>query len=155
MSHNDFRLVSEFTNIHRRPFELVDPLILKATNANPLLMGEWLQHAGTVGRMDRGGEAAGATVPSWPVFSETGRYETQALGKVPILYMNAFEADTLVFAAAGLTLGAPVSVGDVTIATLVRRGLLLNPGGVVLTVGYVTRLPANNNGFLRFMRTLT
>lgn len=154
MSHNDFRLVSEFTNIHRRPFELVDNTILKATATNPLLMGEWLQHSGNY-LMARGAEAAGSTVPSFPVFSETGRYETQALGKVPILYMNAFEADTLVFAAAGLALGSPVAVGDVTIATLTRRGLLLNPGGSVLTVGFVTRLPANNNGFLRFIRTLT
>lgn len=147
----EFDLVSEFTNIHRRPFELVDNSILKATNANPLLIGEWLEMAAGF-RMQRG-SANPAVVPSYPVFSETGRFETQAIGKVPILYMNAFEADTLVFDASSLILGSLLEVADVTVNSLTKRGLQLATSGVV--VGHVTRLPAENRNRLRFIRTLT
>ena len=52
--------------------------------------------------------------------------------------------------ATGITLGEALEVADVTIATLTRRGLVQFTTGYV--VGYATRLPANNNGFLRFVR---
>jgi len=148
----DFNLVSEFQTLNRRPFELADPTILNPTNANPLIMGEYLQLDAAY-KMERGGEAAGATVPSFAYFAEQGRYEVQAIQKGPILYGGWYEADTKVFDGTGIvSAGQMISAGDVTFGSLTRRGLLLNPGGTVLTVGYVTRLPAANNGFLRFIR---
>jgi len=148
----DFNLISEFQTIHRRPFELADPTILNPVNANPLVLGEYLQLDAAY-KMARGGEAAGATVPSFCYFAEQGRYETQAIQKGPFLYGGFYEADTKVFDGTGITtVGQPLAVGDVTYGSLTRRGILLNPGGGVLTLGYVTRLPANNNGFLRFIR---
>lgn len=144
----NFKLVSEFQTIHRRPFALNDATILNPTNANPLLDGEFLELNSSY-KMLRG-SANPATVPSYAYYAERGRYETQAIGKGPFLYMGNYEADTLIFDATGLTLGAKVEVRNVTISALTRRGLMVSSTGY--TVGVVTRLPANNKNFLRFIR---
>lgn len=147
-----FKLVSEFQTLHRRSFELADPTILRpATSANPLVMGEFLDLT-TAYKMQRG--TGTLTVPSWPYYAEEGRYEVQALNKGPFLYMGPFEADTMVFDGTLITaVGQPLFVGDVSYGALTRKGLL----GVAVPstewpIGFVTRLPANNNGWLRFIR---
>ena len=157
----NFKLVSEFQTIHRRSFELTDPDILKPVPGGvkvPLVEGEWLQ-LDTAYKALRG--TAEAAVPSFAYFAEQGRYETQAIGKGPLLFLGQYEADTLIMdtaAEATITaVGQPLIVNDVTIASLARRGLTAlpsSPGGTELVVGYVTRLPANNNGYLRFIKTL-
>jgi len=94
-------------------------------------------------------------VPAWPVWAERGRYDVQAIKKIPTLYLNAFEAETLIFDATGLYDGAPLEVADMVYPAgsgVLRRGLQLRTVGLV--VGYVTRLytsPAK----LRFIRTLS
>ena len=91
---------------------------------------------------------------SWVVFGERGRTDTQALGKVPVLYMGRYEADTLIFdTAGGLALGSPLMVDDVTYSGT-KSGLKLKAGGD-LTIGYVTRMPSTNGLKLRFFNTLT
>ena len=150
----NFRLISEFQTIHRRPFELADPTILDPTNVRPLVEGEFLQ-LDTSYKMARGGDNDAGTldpaaVPSYCYFAERGRYETQAIQKGPFLYMGSYEADTLIFDGTGLTLGEALAVVDVDIGGIVRRGLGQWASGIV--VGYVTKLPANNNNYLRFMR---
>ena len=151
----NFRLVSEFQTIHRRPFELADPASLKPTNVRPIIDGEWLELNGSY-KMARGGNnnagsTSPGTVPAFLYFAERGRYETQAIQKGPFLYGGFYEADTLIMDGAGLTLGGELEVNDVTIASLTKRGLKIQVSGKI--VGYVTRLPANNNNFLRFIRT--
>ena len=101
----NFTLVSEFQVIQRRDFELADTAILNPNDANPLLDGEWLE-LDTSYKMARG-TVNPAVVPSFPVFAERGRYETQAIGKTTFLYLGAFEADTLIFDGTGI-----VSIGD-------------------------------------------
>lgn len=145
----NFKLVSEFQTIHRRPFELADPAILKPTNANPLLDGEFLELDAAYKAVR--GTVNPALVPSFAYFAERGRYETQAILKGPLLYGGFYEADTLIMNATGLTLGGELEVNNVTIATLTKRGLKIQTTGKI--VGYVTRLPANNKNFLRFIRT--
>jgi len=152
---NYFKLISEFQNIHRRSFEMATPAILNPDNVRPLIEGEWLQ-LDTAYKMDRGGDNAGdmtdeATVPSFAYFAERGRYETQALGKGPILYMTMYEAETKVMDSTGLAIGDQLAVFDLDLggAGIIRRGLAEQSAGFV--VGYVTRLPANNNGWLRFV----
>jgi hypothetical protein len=153
----NFKLVSEFQTIHRRPFELADPSVLDPTSVSPvpLVDGEWLEHDSAY-RMARGGSGAvGAPVPSFVFFAEQGRYETQAIQKGPFLYMGDYEADTLIMDATGVTLGMALVVTDVTVSALVRRGLSrwpAVPAGTEKVMGYVTRLPANNNGYLRFIK---
>jgi len=158
----NFKLVSEFQTIHRRPFELDAPEILNPTNVRPLVDGEWLQLTNGY-KMARGGDNAisvgstpdgEATVPSFAYFAERGRYEVQAIQKGPFLYMAPYEADTLIFDATNGTpggnvaLGGPVSVFDITLGGIVRRGLSGKVAGYV--VGYVTRMPSYNNNWLRF-----
>jgi hypothetical protein len=91
---------------------------------------------------------------SFAVFAERGRSDTQAIGKVPLLYMGAYEADTLIMDATALAHGDPLMVADVTIATLTKSGLKKHGGGAELVVGYVLRLPSQNGQKLRFMWTL-
>jgi hypothetical protein len=147
-----FRLVSEFQTLHRRPFELDDPTLLRpATSANPLIMGEWLNLTDNY-KMERG--ADDLSVPSWPYFAEEGRYEVQAIDKGPFLYMGGFEADTMVFDGTAITaVGQPLFVGNVTVSSLTRKGLKgIAAPTTEVAIGFVTRLPANNNGWLRFIR---
>ena len=144
-----FKLVSEFQTIHRRPFELVDPTILNPTVTNPLIDGEWLELDTAVYQMKRG-SANPAIVPSFAYFAEQGRYEVQAIKKGPVLYMGWFEADTTVMLSTGIVVGSPLEVADVDIGGVNKRGLVLRTTGFI--VGYATRLPSANGGYLRFIR---
>ena len=143
-----FKLVSEFQTIHRRPFELATPAILNPVDTNPLIDGEFLQLTSAY-KMDRGAVNP-AVVPSFAYFAEQGRYEVQAIQKGPVLYMGWYEADTTVMLATGITLGMALDVADVTIGTVTKRGLVAHTSGHI--VGYATRLPGDNSGFLRFIR---
>lgn len=144
-----FKLVSEFQTIHRRPFELDDATILNPVSSNPLIEGEFLEFTTTTYKMKRG-SATPAAVPSFAYFAEQGRYETQALGKGPFLYLGPYEADTMIMDATGLAVGDSLEVSNVTIGGLTRRGLVKFTTGH--KVGYVTRLPTDNRGYLRFIR---
>lgn len=158
----NFRLISEFQTIHRRPFVPADTGALKPTDSRPFVDGEWLELDSSY-HMARGGDDNAttedhATVPSFAIFAEQGRYETQAIQKLPMLYLNQYEAETLIFdasAGAGVTVvGQPLFVADIDIGGIVRRGLAANagsPSGNEFVVGYVTRLPSANNNWLRFI----
>lgn len=154
----DFELKSEVTPIVRRAFPVatVDANNLTIINPNsliPLVLGEFLE-LDTSYEMIRGAEAAGGTTPSFAVWGERGRTDMQSLQKAPTLYLGPYEADTKVMDPTALAIGAKLMVADVTYGSLTRRGLKLEAGGVYV-VGRVTRLPANNNGYLRFARVMT
>lgn len=143
-----FKLVSEFITIGTRPFEFVDPAIVNPVSATPLVMGEWLELEGY--KMKRG-SATPAVGPSFAYFAEQGAYDVQGLGKGPFLYLHQYEADTLVMDATDLAEGSPLEVATMTYGGIAgRRGLRLKTTGFV--VGYVSRLPINNGGYLRFRR---
>ena len=156
----NFKLISEFQTIHRRPFGLAASEILDPTNVRPLVDGEFLQLTSAY-LMARGGNNAQAvpgtpddeaTVPSFAYFAEQGRYEVQAIKKGPFLYLAPYEADTKIMTGTGLAIGDKLSVWDVAIGGIIRRGLFkATAGGYV--VGYVTRLPTDNGGWLRFIHT--
>jgi hypothetical protein len=153
----NMKLVSEFQTIHRRSFELAVPTILDPTNVRPLVEGEFLQ-LDTAYKMARGGDNAGnltdeALVPSFCYFAEQGRYETQAIGKGPMLYLGGYEADTKIMDATGLGIGDALTVYDLDLGGIIRRGLGQQTLATAFVIGYVTRLPGANNGFLRFVRS--
>lgn len=148
MAVQNFKLVSEFQTIQRRPFELAAPELLDPTNVNPLLDGEFLELNSTY-KMARG-TVNPALVPSFAYFAERGRYEVQAIQKGPFLFLGAYEADTLIFDPSGITtIGQKLEVNNVTIGPVTKRGLKIYSSGLV--VGYVTRLPGDNKNFLRFI----
>lgn len=151
MAVENFRLHSPVEKVERRDFPVADRSILNPNGANPLLDGEFMElDATTPTKVIR----AGGDKLCWAVFAERGRSDTQAVGKVPLLYMGAYEADTLIMDSTAMTHGAALMVDDVTIATLTKSGLKLHGGGSELVIGYVMRLPAQNGQKLRFMWTL-
>ena len=146
----NFRLVSEFQTIHRRPFELADATILNPTSANPLIDGEFMT-LNTSYQLVRGTDGC----LGWAAFAERGRFDVQAIGKVTVLYLQSYEADTKVFSSGGggLTLGGKLQVkAGLTIDGVANRVGLENFASGVC-IGYVTRLPADNGQKLRFIQT--
>ena len=87
----NFVLTTEVLPLLRRDFYMADATLLDPNNANPLLDGEWLELNASY-QLARG-TGAGAAM-SWPVWAERGRYDTQAIGKVPVLFGGFYEAET-------------------------------------------------------------
>ncbi len=113
-------LVTEVLNTVRRDFYLNDPALLNPSNANPILDGEWLELNSSY-KLIRG---TGASVkPAFQVWTEKGRYDTQAIGKSTVLFLGAYEAETSVVNMTGISVGDALVVDDVTIGGLTRRGL--------------------------------
>lgn len=144
-----FELVSDLQIVIRRDFPLADRTLANPLSANPLIDGEFLTLNSTY-QLARATDGALA----WAAFAERGRFDVQALGKVTILFLQSYEADTKVFASAGLTLGGKLQVkAGLTIDGVAGRvGVGNYASGEVL--GYVTRLPADNGNKLRFIQCL-
>lgn len=141
----NLELISEVLPIQRRDFSLAVTDLLNPLNANPLLDGEFLELNGSY-QLARGSGIA--TAPSWAVFAERGRYDTQAIGKTTVLWNGGYEAETAIMDIASLAVGDALMLSDVTIDSLSKRGLLKATTGNRRIFGYVTRLPGN--GRVRF-----
>jgi hypothetical protein len=140
-----FNLVSEVLPVQRRDFTLAVPALLNPNNANPLLDGEWLGLNSSY-QVVRGSGAQAK--PTWPVYSERGRYDTQAIEKTTVLFGGFFEADSKIATLAGLTVGDWLTVDDVTIDALTKQGLVEAAGaGQHWIVGFVTRILADRVRF--------
>jgi len=143
-----FELVTDLQGLIRRDFYLADKTLANPNATNPLIDGEFV-NLDTAYKLVRG---ADGTI-GFAVFMERGRFDVQALGKTTVLFLGGYEADTRVFTSAGLTLGGKLQLSaSVTVDGKTKSGLANYSAGEVL--GYVTRLPANNGGKLRFLRTL-
>jgi hypothetical protein len=144
----NFELVTELQFLLRRDFPVADRNLISPNNANPLMDGEFL-NLNTAYQLVRAGNGE----VGWAMFVEKGRFDVQAVGKVTILFAGTYEADTRVMDATGMTLGGDLGISAaVTVDTLTKSGLVNYASGKV--VGFVTRLPANNGGKLRFLQTL-
>lgn len=151
MSNVNFELVTEVQGLLRRDFPVADRNLVNPNNANPLMDGEFM-NLDSAYRLVRGANGSFGM----PLFVERGRMDVQAIGKVTVLMGGAYEADTRVFTAAGLALGGRLMISAaVTVDTLTKSGLVVHSASATdEIVGYVTRLPANNGGKLRFFQTL-
>jgi hypothetical protein len=144
----NFELVDDVQSLRRRDFPVADRTLVNPTNANPLMDGEFMNLNASY-QLIRGANGS----LGFGLFVEKGRFDVQAIGKVTVLMGGTYEADTRVFTASGLTLGGKLQISaSVTVDTLTKSGLANYSSGEV--VGYVTRLPANNGGKLRFLQTL-
>ena len=144
----NFELVTDVQDLIRRDFTVADPTLVNPTNANPLLDGEFVQLNSAYQLIRANTGALG-----FAVFAERGRFDVQALGKTTVLFAKPYEADTRIFTSAGLVLGNPLKISAaVTYDAQTRSGLIAWDTGVI--IGYVTRLPANNGGKLRFLKTI-
>ena len=144
----NFELVTEVQGLLRRDFPVADRTLVNPNNANPLMDGEYM-NIDSAYKLIRGADGTFGM----GLFVERGRMDVQAIGKVTVLMGGAYEANTRVFTASGLTLGGKLQISaSVSVDTLTKSGLANYSSGEVL--GYVTRLPANNGGLLRFFQTL-
>jgi len=149
MSVSNFTLITELIPVLRRDFPLNDRTLANPNGTNPLLDGEFMNLNSSY-KLIRGVDGS----IGWAVFAEKGRFDVQALGKTTVLFGMTYEADTLIFTAAGLTL-----LGKLQISASVtgpdgktKSGLANYSSGEV--IGYVTRHPNDNGNKLRFIQTL-
>jgi hypothetical protein len=144
----NLELVSDLQLVQRRDFSLYDRTLADPLSANPLIDGEFVNLNASY-QVIRGVDGS----LGWAVFSEQGRYDVQAIGKPTLLFIGGYEADTRVFTSAGLTLLGKLQISaSVTVDGKTKSGLANYSSGNV--IGFVTRLPANNGGKLRFIQTL-
>lgn len=149
MPVQSFKLRSDLAMVIRRDFSLATPDLLKPSNGNPLEMGEFLAFDGSY-HLVRGDGSA----PAFCLFTEKGRSDTQAIGKATVLFLGMYEAETMIYTAAGMGVGLPLKVdAAVFYGGLNRSGLMVHPLGVDtdLVVGYCTHYTVG--GFMRFIRT--
>lgn len=158
----NFEPVRDVMPVQRADFPLADKTLANPLNAVALVDGEWMVinsdykmvRASTIGSV--GDEA---TARSYPLWAERGRYDMQALGKAPLLWLGSWEFDTRIFDAAatpgsGAAITAvdqPLKVATITLGSRNYTGIVGHGGSgdSAIVVGYVTRLPANNGGKLR------
>ena len=74
-----FELVTELQTLTRRDFPLANPALLQPLNANPVVEGEFLELDANY-KLARG-SGEGISPLAFPVHTERGRYDTQAIGK--------------------------------------------------------------------------
>lgn len=154
MGAPNFELISELQLVTRRDFPAADVTLLNPNNANPILEGEWLE-LDTNYKLARGTGNGKPCV--YPVHTERGRYDTQSIGKLNVLMLHDYEAETKIFDSTGLAVGDRLMVGDVTISGQTKRGLKKATGAATtVEVGIVTKLPTGKVRFQRippFVRT--
>lgn len=157
----NFEPISDLFLTQRRDYPLADPTLANPLNAAAFVDGEWVK-LDTAGKLSRataiGSVGQDSTVPSMPLWSEKGRSDTQSVRKHTVFVGGWYEADTRIFdaaatvggAAAITTIGQALKVATITIGSRNYCGLVgaLNTDPYI--VGYVTKLPANNGGKLRF-----
>ena len=152
MSAPNFELITELQVTLRRDFPVAVPGILNPMDAQPLVEGEWLElDANYLLKRGTGNGASGA---AFPVHTERGRYDTQAIQKANVIFAGQYEAETKIFDSAGTyTPGIELMVADVTIGGIVRRGLKPAVAGAVV-VGHVTKLTGTGAAAkLRFLHS--
>lgn len=167
----NFTNISDILPVQRRDFPVADQTLVDPYNALALVDGEWmtldssykLVRATTIGTLGTAGAAGRASVRSFPLWMEKGRYDVQASSqkKMAVLFIGDYEFDTRVFdasmaagsGAAITTVMQPLKVATITIGSRNYTGLVGHGGSADTdpVVGHVTKLPANNNGVLRFI----
>lgn len=158
--------VSDILPVHRRDFALADKTLSDPLNALALVDGEWMTldtNYNLVRASTITDDTNSASVKSFPLFAERGRYDTRAIAdvKMPVLFLGQYEMNTRVFdATAVLGSGAAITTvlqglkaGTIVIGGRNYTGLVGHGGHTDNdpVVGFVTRLPASNGGRLRFM----
>jgi hypothetical protein len=132
----------------RRDFSLVDSTLLRPDNANPIDMGEWLMLDSSQYKLIR----SDGSLPSWVSFVERGRSDTQAIGKLTVLFLGGYEAETLIYDSTSLVVGSPLMVNSsISYNSLTKSGLKLHGGGSEHIIGYVMQVQSGS--YLRFIQT--
>lgn len=164
----NFRPVGDVLPVVRRDFPLADKTLVNPENAVSLYDGEWMtldsnyKMIRPVDITTEGDAPDSAATLLFPLWAENGRYDIQAMGdkKPPLLWMGGWEFESRIFdpaatvgsGAAISSLWQPLKVATVTIGSRNFSGLVGHGGegtDTARVVAYVTRLPADNGGWLR------
>lgn len=149
----NFRLIDPTMFVRRRPFAAASGLVasLNPNAASPLYDGEFLELSSDYQAIRGTGNSA---KPSFAVLDLKGQTDVQTLGKVTLLFGGEYEAETRICVPSGCAVGDPLYVGDVTVDSQTKRGLVEFPGalgaGTYWLVGFVTKAPVD--GYIRFLR---
>lgn len=153
MAAPNFELITELQTVTRRDFPLAAALqtyLSPTSGADALVDGEWLDLTQVNGQQVLARTNAQKML-SFPVHTEKGRYDTQAIGKVTILMLGMYEADTRVYNDAGG--GDAIVVGTPLICAVVSNKRVLQgkatPAVTDVVVGYCTKVAAG--GKIRFV----
>ncbi len=162
----NFEPQSDILKVDRRDYPLADGTLSATSNPVCLIDGEWVTLNSSM-HLVRATDITTlnnqATVRSFPLFAEKGRYDVRANAdkKMPILFMGQYEADTRIFdstatshSGAAITFALqPLKVATISFGGRKFTGLVGHAGAADddPVVGYVTRLPAANGGKLRFI----
>jgi hypothetical protein len=168
VSKVNFEPKSDILKEHQKDFSLADGNLATPDNAVCAIDGEWFIPDTTGKKIVRATDVTSVgdepddylLMPCW---SERGRTDVQAMSRraLTMIFMGEYEFDTRIFNAAvavgtgaAITLvGQPLKVATITIGSRNYSGLVgavFNEAAPAKFVGYVTRLPAANNGKLRF-----
>lgn len=158
--------VTDVLPIHRKDLALEDKALAEPLNAVALVDGEWMT-INTAYQWKRASAVASlgdpALLRSFVCFLERGRTDRLGMAdrKTTCLFRGEFESDTRIFdSSVAIGGGAVISavMQPLKVATIAMGGRnysgLVGHGGSADThpvVGYVTKLPANNGGKLRFI----
>jgi hypothetical protein len=150
---DELLLITPVNDNFRRDVELADITLLDPNESDSLIQGEWLSF-NTAGKAVRHSDPT--TRGAMQIFTPKGDTSGQAIGKTAVLQLHEYEAETSVFDdGISISVGSPLTVGTITLDTVagVHSGLLLAVATNVV-YGVVTRLPADNNGKLRYMKSV-
>lgn len=159
---NDFALETDQSKVVIFDYPLADKTLADPSLSTAMTLGEWLTFNSTtqlVRPVVIATQDNPAAVPSFPLFAQKGRSDTQSLAdrNMPIIVGGFWIANTTIFDASRTvasggpiaTILQPLKVATVTIGSRNYSGLVgstLNEN--VPIVGYVHRLPASNGGRL-------
>lgn len=164
MPHNtSFVLRTPYFRVITRDLKMTDEDLVRPPGAvvgsTPILAGEWLtydaDYKGVRGSTQNVTLGNLATDPiafkCWPAYYDQGMTDVQVLKRVPVLFIYpGVEVDTTVYEDGGaFTMSGAVMATQVTDPDGATRCGLAPVSGTHLVVGYVTRLPAANDGKLR------
>jgi len=158
----NFDPVSDILQIWLRDLPLANPDIADPLNSVALVDGEWLTldtNYKWVRVTDITSLASIAAIKSFPCFSERGRTDRLGMSqkKTTALFRGEYEFDTRIYdSAVGTaitTVMQPLKVRTIAIGPRNYSGLVGHGGSgdTDAVVGFVTKLPANNGGKLRFI----
>lgn len=155
----NFEPVRNILHVQTAAFALANASLARPDVTNAVVDGEWmaLDASDRLIRAADISQVAGtaATAPSYPLWSEKGRTDAQAMAepRKSVLYLGPWEYNTRIFNATSMVLNGLVSVAVVELGGVRYSGLVANgtfaSAGTGITVGIVTKLPASNGGRLR------
>ena len=166
----NFRPYRDIIGLVRQDVIYADPTLVDPLNPVGVIDGEWMT-LDSNGKLIRGVDitltvGTAASQYTWPVWRELGAYDVQAQAekKAPIIWLGQWEFETRIFdasATAGTNgLAITTMLQKVKVCSISLGGYfgtrtlagLVGHGGSTDTdpaVGYVTRLPSANSGWLR------